>query len=332
MTANQIEYAKLLEQVRSNRTQEALTAERDRRKYEVDMIGHAETGRHNLATEGTAKASLDEQRRANQAQEQIRRDTLSEQVRSNQAQEAYRAGSLDEQRRSNAAQEALRLQQLAEEQRRNAANESLQKVSMQESERHNRELEDIQKQMTSIQQQRANEEAKRTQVSVDQLEETRRHNKQQEANSWTSTATNAVIDMLGLLSKKADTVTKLLPSLLDSGRKTSSGRSYATAPSYGGVSNSYTWNANRYYDNSYTYSPSFSYDYSYHPTSNVSTSTVNMYTWNTNNNTSVVNNNWNYVNTMKSQVDSAAQKAMTNYQYGGYGGGGSTRGYGIGRY
>lgn len=98
MTKNQIEYAKHLEQRRSNQAQEELTRQRDERSHKVATGQLEEQARANRAKEAQAIRSLDETIRANKATEAIRigeaatsAGRLAETVRSDLAREAETA-------------------------------------------------------------------------------------------------------------------------------------------------------------------------------------------------------------------------------------------------
>lgn len=113
MTRNQIEYAKHLENRRSNQAQEALTRSRDQRDYEVRVRSAAEAERANRAKEAQAVKSLDETVRSNVAKEGLTARDISEKERGNKATEAIRIGEAAtkalgqaEQVRANLAREA----------------------------------------------------------------------------------------------------------------------------------------------------------------------------------------------------------------------------------
>lgn len=106
MTANQIAYAKLLQEGK---------LEQSRQK---------ETARHNWVTEQQSSEQIVETRRANQAREGNTRAELAETKRSNQAREAHNVSSLEETKRSNRASEELKRIAQAETERSNRASET----------------------------------------------------------------------------------------------------------------------------------------------------------------------------------------------------------------
>lgn len=128
MTKNQIEFAKLQEQQRANRAQEALTGRRDtltaqlglntleetkranRERERQNTVVLGETQRHNLRLESLQAIGLDETSRHNKAQEQVSLQVANETARSNRAREretsrANKAQEL-EANRSNRVREA----------------------------------------------------------------------------------------------------------------------------------------------------------------------------------------------------------------------------------
>lgn len=118
MTHNQIEYWKLEETKRSNRTNEA-----ENKRHNVATEG--ETYRHNYATETEAN-------RHNLTTELIDMNKFYEQARSNRANEALtherntiESGKLAETIRSNKANESIKKSQLAETERHNQTTEKL---------------------------------------------------------------------------------------------------------------------------------------------------------------------------------------------------------------
>lgn len=118
MTHNQIEYWKLEETKRSNRTNEA-----ENRRHNVATEG--ESYRHNYATET-------ETNRHNLTTELIDMNKFYEQARSNRANEA-----LTHERNT------IESGKLSEMIRSNKANESIKKTQLMESERHNRVTENL---------------------------------------------------------------------------------------------------------------------------------------------------------------------------------------------
>lgn len=123
MTRNQIEFGKLKETMRANRENERLTGLRDERAHYVNLGQLSETGRHNLATESQARASLDESRRASMAIETIRNAELTEKSRSARATEALRQAELSESQRHNVASETISSAHEAEMARHNVETE-----------------------------------------------------------------------------------------------------------------------------------------------------------------------------------------------------------------
>lgn len=118
MTHNQIEYWKLEETKRSNRTNEA-----ENKRHNVATEG--ESYRHNYATET-------ETNRHNMTTELIDMNKFYEQARSNRANEALaherntiESGKLSELIRSNKANEYIKTTQLAENERHNRVTENL---------------------------------------------------------------------------------------------------------------------------------------------------------------------------------------------------------------
>lgn len=131
MTKNQIEYAKLQEQRRSNLRQEELTSSRDTTTRELGFANLAEATRHNYATEAHNVQVLGETRRHNLAQETYNLSYLEETSRHNLATEAHNADVLLETSRHNREQEYVsrldsdtRRLQLTELQRHNVATEA----------------------------------------------------------------------------------------------------------------------------------------------------------------------------------------------------------------
>lgn len=127
MTRNQLEYANLLENRRSNMRSEELTSQRDAEtaRHNVAMLG--ETTRHNKATEALGLDQLKETQRANLARE-------VETNRSNLANEA-------EVHRSNVAREEIQTRQAAETERANQAREAYERQRVDETATHNRATE-----------------------------------------------------------------------------------------------------------------------------------------------------------------------------------------------
>lgn len=130
ITANQIEYAKLLETRRANQTLEALTRLRDQTTRDLGFSQLAETARANVAKEGLNRASLDETTRANMAKESQQLLTLSETQRANLAREG-------ETKRANMSQEDIKRAELAEAIRMHGVNETLASRAQDETARHN---------------------------------------------------------------------------------------------------------------------------------------------------------------------------------------------------
>lgn len=115
MTANQINFAKLKEDERSHRANEAINrqqaeaatsqaataaarASEDQRAHQatesINWFQAAETQRHNREGESVALANLMEAQRSNYVREEIQRRQLSEQQRANRAQESFKAADV----------------------------------------------------------------------------------------------------------------------------------------------------------------------------------------------------------------------------------------------
>lgn len=128
MTRNQIEYAKLREQVRANQAQEALTSLRDQRTYDVSTRSLDESSRHNRALEMLEFGRMSEVGRHNRATEQAQSVQLQETARHNRETETLGSAQLVEQQRSNVARELetsrSNLAREAETARSNQARES----------------------------------------------------------------------------------------------------------------------------------------------------------------------------------------------------------------
>lgn len=178
MTKNQIEYAKLLEQRRSNRSNEVLIDRRDRNAMTIAMGTLAETQRHN------------------QMSERISLDINSETARHNQAQESMQAQSIAETRRSNLAREAETSRaNLAKEQETRRAN--LAREAEQERADIAREVET--RRSNTVSQQislRGLEEQRRTNQAREH--ETSRHNLAQESETIRSAMESERIKLLTL--------------------------------------------------------------------------------------------------------------------------------------
>lgn len=203
MTKNQIEYGKLLETRRANVRQEELTASRD-----------MEVKRHNYATEGLQKQSLDETVRSNLAKEyEANRANLArekETNRSNLAQEALTSARDAETRRSNLVNESLKSATLQEQIRSNQASEALRSreidikgATLGETIRANkaREAETYRSNVArEIETTRSNvaREDETNRANVAREEETARHNKFQEGLDVARNATYAA-DVAGRL-------------------------------------------------------------------------------------------------------------------------------------
>lgn len=132
MTKNQIEYGKLLEQRRTNLSNEDLTRRRDTLQAQARFVELREQGRHNLASEQIQSGSLDESIRHNRATESVQTGQLEEARRHNLAQENVQTGQLSELRRHNQATEQAQLVDLG-----------IKRDSQQESVRHNQQVESI---------------------------------------------------------------------------------------------------------------------------------------------------------------------------------------------
>lgn len=157
MTRNQVAYAQLLEQRRSNQANEALTKARDTANREIGMFNATESQRHNYMTEQQAVASLDEQSRHNVMTEQLQQQyqqelgrhnvaTEEETVRSNTARELEtRRSNIArevELNRSNVANESLRSAELSEQQRYHSMSIGLGYSQLAETRRHNQAFEE----------------------------------------------------------------------------------------------------------------------------------------------------------------------------------------------
>lgn len=117
MTRNQIEYAKLREQQRTNQAQEALTSLRDQRSYEVSTRSLDESARHNQALEMLEFGRMSETGRHNRETERAQSVQLQETARHNRETETLGTSQLAEQQRSNMVREV-------ETQRSNIAREA----------------------------------------------------------------------------------------------------------------------------------------------------------------------------------------------------------------
>lgn len=127
MTKNQIMYAQHLEQRRSNRRQEALTAEKQaeekRKNFQAESLQflgqqetmrsnlarEKETARSNLVREGISQSQLEEQKRANLETESIKRGQLSETMRANYAKEQLQQQELSEAERTHKVHEGIEI-------------------------------------------------------------------------------------------------------------------------------------------------------------------------------------------------------------------------------
>lgn len=150
MTYNQIQYAKLQEDRRSNVARETET-------NRSNLAQERETNRHNLVYEGeTRRSNLareGETHRSNLGNEGIAYSNYLESVRSAKAREAEnRRSNVARERettRSNLANEAIRQGTLAESTRHNTATENQARLELGESQRHNKATERTQRQQAS---------------------------------------------------------------------------------------------------------------------------------------------------------------------------------------
>lgn len=163
MTANQINYAKHREDVRHNRVSEI----HEHRKIGISERAQTETERHNREGETINWFQSREAARHNVVSESQFSDQLAETRRANQAREY-------ETHRSNVAQES-------EARRSHLANEALQGSSLAESIRHNRigETETARHNLASESYNLSQLTQRRR-----ELEESARHNREQERISW----------------------------------------------------------------------------------------------------------------------------------------------------
>lgn len=136
MTQDQIEYAKLLEDMRAHRASEALEHEKSMVTHLNTLITVGESTRHNQATESLEARKQEESERHNVVgeQETMRHNVATEEVQQREA--AVKEQSLVETNRHNLVTEFLTSEAQAETQRHNIAEESRKQAELEETTRY----------------------------------------------------------------------------------------------------------------------------------------------------------------------------------------------------